>query len=93
MAATGVQQKPSTGLEAVREQLAAHRAAGEPFERAWAEVVERLPPGQRDLLWFGAAAWRDAYLGHPGKPCHAVGRLLAALADDESESERSTLPG
>lgn len=88
-----IERAPASGLAAVRDQLAAHRAAGESFERAWAAVLESQPPGRRELLWFAVEAWRDAYLRRPPQPRHAVAALLEGLADTDADRGHADVLG
>jgi hypothetical protein len=51
-----------TGFEAIREQLAERRSAGQAFELAWPEVVQGASePSDRRVLAETREAWQEAY--------------------------------
>jgi hypothetical protein len=52
----------STGFEAVREQLAERRSAGQSFGDAWPEVVQGISePAARKVLKETREQWQEAY--------------------------------
>jgi hypothetical protein len=51
-----------TGSEAIREQLAERRSAGQSFAFAWAEVIrDTSEPSDRRVLRETREAWQEAY--------------------------------
>jgi hypothetical protein len=77
-----------------RRRLAARRAAGESFERAWRAELAALPPahrwwedGRRDYparyaLEAYRASWERAYRREPATALDLAGRRLAHVLED-----------
>lgn len=76
----------------VRDSLCAAKRAGTPWDQAWHDALQLVPPGEQDsdayllraALSATRDAWRRAYRGEPPTRTDELGAFLSGYLTGES---------